>query len=283
MSRVSAARLLRLAGELDERERTIIEIVARLRLVSHAQLAALAPRSPQASPASAARSVRRRLARLSELGVLARLERRVGGLRAGSAGFVYYLGPVGQRLMAYWAGRGFVRGRFRPEPAGRYVRHRLAVSELYVQLRHAQAGGELELLAFEAEPDCWRRSMDGLGGAVMLKPDAYVRLGMGAYEDRCFIEVDLGSESRTVIAAKLRAYLDYFHSGAEQAASGVFPRVIWLSDTEVRRAALVEVASRLPAEHWRLFAVSTLDQAVEVLTNQIDSVITEARRNGGGL
>ena len=281
MSRVSAAGLLRLDSDLGEGERAAVEIVAKLRLVSHAQLAALlAPAHPQASAASTARTVRRTLARLTGLGVLARLERRVGGVRAGSAGFVYYLGPVGQRLMAYWEGRGLIRGRFRPEPGGRYVRHRLAVSELYVQLRRADRAGELDLLAFEAEPDCWRRSLDGFGSSVLLKPDAFVLVGIGAYEDRCFVEVDLGTESRSVIASKVRAYLDYFHSGIEQTQHGVFPRVVLLTNTELRRAALVDVVTRLPAEHWALFTVATLDRALEILSGQAGSASYESHVDG---
>jgi hypothetical protein len=272
MSRVSAAGLLRLAGDLGGPERAVIEVVAKLRLASHAQLTALlGPPHPHATAASTARAVRRTLARLTALGVLARLERRVGGVRAGSVGYVYYLGPVGQRLVAYWDGRGLIRGRSRPEPGGRYVRHRLAVSELYVQLSVADRAGALDLLAFDSEPDCWRRYLDGLGGSVVLKPDAFVQVGIGAYEERCFVEVDLGTESRSVIASKVRAYLDYFHAGIEQAASSVFPRVVLLTSTEARRAALVDVVMRLPAEHWALFTVATLDRALDVMSGQVAS------------
>jgi hypothetical protein len=247
-----------------------------LRLASHAQLAALlADSNGDASPVSVARGARRVLARLSERGVLARLQRRVGGIRAGSAGYIYYLGPAGQRLVAYWEGRGLTRGRFRPEPGGRYVRHRLAVSELYVQARCAERDGLLDLLKFDVEPDCWRRSLDGFGGVALLKPDAFVRVGVGAYEDRCFIEVDLGSESRVVIARKLGAYLDYFHGGHEQSEHGVFPRVLLLTNTEARRAALLDVCTRLPAEAWRLFTVTTLDRALIVIGGQIEDASPE--------
>lgn len=103
-----------------------------------------------------------------------------------------------------------------------------------------------------------------------------MRVGVGAYEDRWFIEVDMASESRSVIARKLRAYLDYFHSGQEQQAHGVFPRVALLTTTEDRRAALVGVCARLPAEAWRLFTVSTLDQGLAVLHGQIADEADEA-------
>jgi hypothetical protein len=282
MSRLSRGQLMVLATALPGRERELIELVARLRLLSHAQLAALLSAEDDAAlPLSSARSARRVLARLTARGVLARLERRVGGVRAGSSGYVYYLGPVGQRLIAYWNGQGLVRGRFRPEPGGRYVRHRLAVSEFYVQLRSADRDGELDLLSFDAEPDCWRRFSDSFGGSVVLKPDAFVRVGLGAYEDRCFVEVDLGTESRSVIADKLRRYLDYFQTGREQADHGVFPRVVLLTNSEARRAALVGVVGRLPAEHWSLFMVALLDEALDVLSGHVVSVGSDPHGDGG--
>jgi protein involved in plasmid replication-relaxation len=274
--RLTSVDLLALGAGLSARERMLLKTVARLRLASHAQLAALLTLgATTGSPISAARGARRVLARLTEASVLARLDRRVGGVRAGSAGYVYYLGPAGQRLVAYWQGRGLTRGRFRPEPGGRYVRHRLAVSELYVQAQVAAADGQCELLGFDVEPDCWRSWVDGFGGHGWLKPDAFVRLGLGAYEDSFFIEVDLASESRTVVARKARAYFDYFQTGAEQHARGVFPRVLWLTTTAARRAVLLDACARLPAEAWQLFTVALLDAALEVMGGQIDG---EAQR-----
>jgi hypothetical protein len=269
MKRVTTGQLLELGAELGARECEAIQTLGRLRLMTHAQLSAIIA-DDAGSPASAARSARRILARLTDSGVLTRLDRRIGGVRRGSAGYVYYLGPVGQRLVAYWQGRGLTRGRFRPDPGGRYVRHRLAVSELYIETYRAGHDGVLEPLAFDAEPECWRSYVNGFGGQGLLKPDAFLRIGVGAYEDRYFVEVDLGSESRTVIARKVRTYLDYFNTGQEQQSQGVFPRVLLLTNTQARRDALVEVCVQLPAEAWRLFTVTTLDRAVEVLSGQLD-------------
>lgn len=108
-----------------------------------------------------------------------------------------------------------------------------------------------------------------------------MRVGIGAYEDRCFVEVDLGTESRLVIAGKLRTYLDYFQAGAEQAEHGVFPRVVLLTNSEVRRAALVDVAGRLlPAEHWSLFTIGTLDQTMDLMSGTVAA--TAADHDDGG-
>jgi hypothetical protein len=265
MKRLPFARLLELGASLGESEREVIRTLARLHLMSHAQLAALLGFE---NSETSQRLARRILKRLNDDGMLARLERRIGGIRAGSAGYIYYLGPAGQRLVAYWDGQGLARGRYRPEPGSRYVLHRLAVSQLYVDLKDSDREGLLDLLTFDGEPDCWRTFGDRFGGTRTLKPDGFVRVGLGAYEDRYFVEVDLGSESRSVIGRKLRFYLDYFNTGAEQHAHGVFPRVLLLTNSEERRAALVMTCERLPAEAWRLFTITALDKAVAVFSGQ---------------
>lgn len=281
MRRTGRGDVLALGESLSARERELVLSVARFKLMGHRQLAVLLGLGErELGAASAARTSRRVLARLAETGLLGRISRRVGGVRAGSAGYVYYLGPAGQRLVALWEGRGLVRGRWRPEPGLRYVRHRLAVSDLYVQARSAAAAGGLELLAFDAEPDCWRTFTDRVGGRAVLKPDAYVRVGVGAYEDSFFVEVDLGSESRQVIARKTAAYLDYFHTGTEQAARGVFPRVLLLTDSQAREHGLAEVCGRLPVEQRRLFSVARLEQAIEVLSGEVEQAADEHQGDG---
>jgi hypothetical protein len=269
MKRLDLGHLLELGDDLTLKERSLIETVAKFGLMSHAQLAAyLRPFEREASEASRARTTRRTLSQLTALALLARFDRRVGGVRAGSSGYLYYLGPAGQRLLAYWQGQGLTRGRFRPDPGSRYVKHRLAVAELFIELWQVNSQGGLDLLAFDPEPACWRSFSDGLGGERLLKPDAHVRVGLGAYEDRYFVEVDLGTESTEVVLRKLRLYLSYFRTGTEQAGHGVFPRVLVLTNTEQRKAALLETCQRLPAEAWQLFVITTLDRALEVMRGQ---------------
>lgn len=268
MSRVRATRLLQLAEELTSSERTVIEALAELKLATHQQLATLL-RNParRVGLESEARSARRTLARLTALGIFRRLERRIGGIRAGSAGYIYYLGSPGQRLVAYWQGRGLVKGRHRPEPGSQFVRHRLAVSELYVQAILAQKRGQLDVLDFELEPASWRQMVDSFGGATILKPDAFVRIGAGDFTVSSFVEVDLGSESRSVIARKALAYIDYFNSGIEQAGNDVFPRVVFLTTSEARKAAIVDICAALPPERWELFTVTTLDRGLLAISS----------------
>jgi len=54
------------------------------------------------------------------------------------------------------------------------------------------------------------------GGTAICKPDAYVRLGIGEFEDSYFIEVDRGFETPTTLARKLDEYRRYWACGLEQ-------------------------------------------------------------------
>jgi hypothetical protein len=261
--RTEMARVLELGDRLSDRERAAVRAVATLRLATHAQLATLtAGRDSDLSEESAARVARRLLAGLAEAGMLARLQRRIGGIRAGSAGYVYYLGPVGQRLIAYWDGHGITGGRVRPEPGPRFVRHRLMVSQLYVDAHVASQEGALELLAFDVEPDCWRTYLDRQGQEAVLKPDAVVLTRAQGGQRRFLLEVDLATESRTVIERKLRRYAAYFDVDDGHAEQS---RVVLVAPTSAREAVLGQACEGLAPADRRRFSVGTLDRAVELL------------------
>ncbi len=256
MNRVSSRQLVELADTLPERERQVVQTVGRFKLVTGSQLGRLFFWDI-ARAASRGRAVRREIATLAEQHILYPLPRRVGGVRAGSAGQVVSLGPIGKRLLAYWQGEGFVRVRAAHEPGSLFARHTLAVAEQYVRLVEAERAGSGELIAFDTEPTSWRTFVSPHGGTVTLKPDAFVRLGVSDFEQRSFLEVDLGSEGRGALARQCRAYLAYFQSGQEQTETGVFPRVVWITTSTARVRLLVEVCSSLPPEYWQLFVVGT--------------------------
>src|SRR5438105_6223535 len=106
-------------NQLTERDFEIVVTVERLRLVTAKQIERIHFRS--GTTLSDARICRRRLERLVSLSVLARLDRRVGGVRAGSSGYIYTLAQVGQRLAN---GSGRIR---RPwTPGAMYTAHSVA-------------------------------------------------------------------------------------------------------------------------------------------------------------
>jgi Replication-relaxation len=265
-TRVTEAYVAELVQLLAPRERDLVSTLDRVRLASIKQLERL--HFVSESPRASARQARRSLQRLTSLRVVTPLERRVGGVRAGSSSTVYALDAAGQRLASACGPAGGSRMRRPWTPGLAFLAHHLAVSELFVCLREAERRSSVDLLAFDAEPLCWR-AFTGLGGArQVLKPDAFIRVGLGQYEDNYFVEVDRATQSRPAVARKLTVYRRFFQTGREQERFGVFPRVLFLVPSEARKVALVDVLAGHPADHWKLFQVARYDDALDVLTGR---------------
>jgi Replication-relaxation len=266
VGRVSTRLVDEVAERLSARDLELLALTARLRVMSGAQLRELF--WPEGNPATRARLARRGLARLADLSVLERLPRRIGGVRAGSSGLVFAPGRVGARLL-----QGEQGERSRPRrayaPGARYLAHQLAVAQLYVDLTLAGRWGLAELLAFDPEPACWRRYHGPYGAQLTIKPDAYVRLGVGEYEHSWFIEMDMASEAPVTLVGKARRYIDFWRGGTEQATRGVFPRVAWIAPDQTRAEIITEALADLP--HPELFATATAAEAVSLLTAGADS------------
>jgi Replication-relaxation len=265
VGRVSARLVSEVAERLSARDHELLALVARFRVMSGAQLRELF--WPEGTPATRARLARRGLARLADLTVLERLPRRVGGVRAGSSGLVFAPGRVGLRLLQQSASHRRVRRAY--APGERYLAHALAVGQLYVDLIRATRWGLAELLAFDPEPTCWRRYSSPYGARLTLKPDAYVRLGVGDYELSWFIETDMASEAPVTLLGKARRYIDYWHTGTEQTARDIFPHVAWIAPHAARAEVIAEALAGLP--HPELFATTTAHEAVSLLTTESNS------------
>lgn len=177
--------------------------------------------------ATSARSrvTRRNLARLRDLRVIAALDRKLGGARAGSEGLTYFVDVVGDRILHERPGQ---RARQTHEPSARFLKHRLAIADAHITLIQADRNRQIELVESAVEPTAWR-VFTGIGAARrVLKPDLYAET---ATEDdfvhAWFIEVDLGTESIPTLLAKCREYEAYRQTGIEQDRHGSFPIVIW--------------------------------------------------------
>lgn len=259
MTRLTARRLTAIDAVLGERDRDIVITVGELGMMSGEQLR-------QVFFASGAKDEGRRaslkvLSRLAECEVLARLERRVGGVRRGSTGFIYVLGPAGQRLLHRWQGLPSRRARRPLEPGQQFVAHRLAVAQLFADLHVVQRYGEVHLVEFSGEPACWRSRIGAFGNTSTLKPDAYVKLTIDSRQLHWFIEVDMATESTSVIATKAAAYLAHYRSGIEQP---VMPRVAWLVPSAKRQETLTRVLHDGSAPTG-LHAVTQTNRAIELL------------------
>ncbi|MGK5554335.1 replication-relaxation family protein [Actinomadura kijaniata] len=142
---------------LSERDRAILRTLGTVHVVTARQLVALhgagiGPRQAQAV-----------LASLTTPQVLSRLPRTVGGVRAGSAGFVYTLGPVGVWLLDP------SRRRRSWEVDRLFLAHTLGISQLYTDVVLAARAGCFELETFTAESTCWRTFYGLVSERLILK------------------------------------------------------------------------------------------------------------------
>lgn len=259
-TRTGRRELTELRARLVGRDLAIVGMVADLRLMSGRQLEAIFFSSEfHDSYDSASRAARRVLARLVEERVLVRLNRQIGGIRAGSRAFVYGLGPVGHRLLE----RTTSRPRYR-EPSALFVDHTLAIAQIVVSVINAARQGRCELISWQGEPRCWR-TFSSAGGRIMLRPDLYLALGVDEYEHRFFIEVDRDTEHLPSIFRKANLYDRYYRSGREQSKSGLFPTVLFVASDAKRGQAIergLQAMKKLPP---KLFATTCDDDVLEEL------------------
>jgi hypothetical protein len=264
----TAAACRKLADRLSERDWLVLQRVTALRFVTGSQLTRLCF-ADSADAQANARAARRALLRLTRLGILERLPRPIGGVRAGSAGFVYRPGLGGHRLAVLRAWQPERQRRRSLVPGTLFLRHTLAIAELHTRLTECERSGRFELLELAAEPLCWR-IYDGLGGQrSYLKPDSYVRLGLGPYEDSYFIEVDRGTEGSRALTWQLERYVAYNRTGQEQTRRGVFPKALWLTTSAERARAIEDCLRRLPADAQALFQVANFDDALRAMLEPI--------------
>jgi hypothetical protein len=218
------------------------------------------PSSSHSSELAAVRACSRALERLAAGGLLWRLDRRIGGVRAGSGSAICTLGPAGQRLL----GDGARRRAY--EPTRRFVDHTLAISQLVVDAIVADRTGTVSLVGYQAEPACWR-SFSRAGARMLLRPDLLLTLDAGGLRFMWWVEIDRASESLPVIIRKCRLYGAYYQTGQEQARrDGVFPRVCWIAPDERRASLMRRAIARERNLPDRLFIVTSSDRALEVLT-----------------
>lgn len=255
--RVRAGHVERLRQSLSERDWAVLHDVARLRLVTGGQL----ERLHFVNLGAVSRPVVRRrvLGRLVQARVLATLERRIGGVRAGSEGLIYYLDTAGQRLLV----PDGVARKIDP-PGERYVRHVLAVTEVYVSLTEQAQAGNLRLDRFEAEPASWWD--DGRGGRI--KPDGQVRVSNLDHADAWWLEVDLATEHLTTLKRKLGAYLDFFRRG-QLGPDGIMPLVLVTAPSAKRCSEIVRLIRQLPQQGEELFTVALHNDAAEVIVRRL--------------
>lgn len=263
--------LAALDARLSRRERAAISILLEMRFLSTAQLERWV--FDGATPLARARASRRGVAKLVELGLVRHLERRIGGVRAGSAGHINVLTALGLRLAAAHGWITPEQAHRTREPGTQFVRHHLAVAEAHLCVLEARARGELELLARQAEPAAWREFTAPGGGQVTLKPDACFTIGPGARSTHWLVEVDRATVGGSTLERKLSVYVDFSRSadfsrsGQALAARGATTKVLWLVPDRRRLDQLQQAFGRTPAAARPLFRAAIFDELIAVLAS----------------
>ena len=291
--RLYDSRLEELDAKLLERERAAISVLLEMRFLSTRQVERWVFEG--ATPLARARACRRSIAKLVELGIIRHLERRIGGVRAGSAGYINVLTPLGLRLAAAYGWITAEQARRTREPGGQFVRHYLAVAEAHLRVVEAGERGAIQVLERQAEPTAWREFTGPGGNRAILKPDAFFAIGSrpaigsGAGPTDWFLEVDRATVGSATLDRKLSTYVDYWHSGhyehsgnsqgsdQETAAPGVSLKVLWLAPDARRLDQLQQAFRRTPAEARAIYTAAIFDDLIPILANQDAAALGKRR------
>lgn len=267
-----------LDGQLADRDIQILHELERYRLLSTRQLQRLCfparPYGEHTSISAATRATTRVLTRLAVRHAITRLTRQIGGIRHGSAVGVWQLGPAGE---AYLRSRRGQPGRRRyVEPSYAFLAHTLAVADIAVSLTEQARLGRFELLELQAEPDCWRNLNGPEGTAATLKPDLSVVTADPDTETHSFVEVDRDTEHLSTVVRKCHLYQRYRQTGAEQAARGMFPAVVWVTPDAVRTQQITEAIAADPGLDGHLFYTVVTESALRSLAPYDDATGADA-------
>jgi len=261
-ARLSRRQLENMAVDMQGRDRAIMEALENCRYMTTGQVADFGF-TDHANPSAAQRAANRTMHRLRDMGLTSTLDRRIGGVRAGSSSLVWGLTNPGSRLLNLGQDNQPRKRSF--EPSAQFLNHTLGVSGLYTQLLGFPG---ITVVEVQFEPSCWR----GYDNAT-LKPDLYAVTSDGVYEDYWFLELDLATEAPSRIVDKCGQYEAYHNTGAEQKNIGLFPAVTWIVPDEKRRATVKNhIAESLELRHKGLFTV--------VLPDELEALI---RKGAGGV
>lgn len=257
--RIDADVLRQLAAAMPERDHHVLELIARHRFLTTRQIQYFAFAN-LGTEESAARTTRHVLQRLARTALIRSLAQRIGGVRAGSSARVWQLAPAGARLL-----RDDGTLYRTHQPSTRFLAHCLAVADTHLALRQLHDLPEVQEVRVDIEPECWRRYTGHGGEPRWLQPDLSAIVQTTDYDDRWFIEVDLGTEALPTLLKKCGQYESYRATGIEQDEHGAFPRVLWLFSKSERAETLQDAVRRSPRLTPELYRFATVDLFVEVI------------------
>jgi hypothetical protein len=262
LKRISGKQLESISRQLSDRDKAVLDSLLLARYLTSKQIQRLHFFN-MANKASATVTANRVLTKLKDYGLIEHLERRIGGVRAGSSSFVWVLNDHGYKILH--PGNQTRKRFYEPSPA--FLEHTLATAEAYLQLTEICRDNGMELTKIEFEPKCWRGYTDTDSRPATLKPDLFAVTASVDYEDHYFIEIDLATEAPSVVLDKCQRYARYYRGGTEQKKSGVFPFVVWIVPSVSRKESLQRnIAGCKSLNPKSIFTVITPDRFSVLLT-----------------
>jgi len=277
MIRITKRKLEEYSRVLSERDKAVMQSIKMCRFLKTDQVRRL-HFAGVTTQSTALRATSRTLTKLHGSGLIQPLRRRIGGVRAGSTSYIWTLKTAGIELLKLSEETSSSTPQAKPrkriyEPTYIFLKHTLAVAELYVRLYTANTDGiSVNLVQAEFEPSCWRGYNNPYGVNVTLKPDLYAVTATDGYEDYWFFEVDLDTEAPQRIIQKCERYGNYYLTGREQADTGVFPQVVWISPDEKRKQTLKRHIRENLSEYVDLFVVITFEELNALLLSGVTTV-----------
>lgn len=270
MKSLTIPRLEAIRADLTERDIRLLTFLRNLRYMKTDQIRRIFFPEGEKTLHACKVAAFKTLNRLQALGLITHLEKRIGGVRAGSQGMIWHITEAGARLLYLGTEKQNTRKRLL-EPVPSFLRHTIAVTETFTQIVEiCRDDPVMKLSRIEVEPDCWR-SYQKNGKSISLRPDLYAKTVTGDYFDHLFIEMDLDTEAPTAIVEKCRRYLEYYQTGKEQKVCGAFPLVLWIAPNPDRKDRMADAMktsfrNRFP----RIFFVIVPEELEAVLRDGVE-------------
>ncbi|MBP1045638.1 replication-relaxation family protein [Enterococcus sp. BWM-S5] len=264
--RISKPELRRLSALLDSREIEILQTINNVKFITANQLQRIFFTKNE-NQATNLRACNRQVNKLKKYGLIASLEQRIGGKRAGSGSTIWTISSAGFQLLRLDEIKSMKGTRKKLyEPNILFLEHTLAISEAFARLKELDQQKKIELLEVQHEPRCWR-TFSLKNTPTFLKPDLFARFAQtDEYEEFYFLELDQATEAPSRVVKKCKFYISYYNSGIEQRSNGVFPYVVWITVNEKRREQLTRYIHEYLPKAEMLFRVITIDEFETLLT-----------------
>jgi len=264
--RISRLQLMTLHKTMKEKELDILWNTRKYHFLTTAHIKRLHFKAGTTDAANL-RAANKCMKRLRELGLVAPLERRIGGVRAGSSALIWHLTEPGERLL--WLDepdKKHTRKRFE-EPSADFLHQTLAVAEAAVSIiTLAECQDGLSIRRLDTDFSYVVRYRDE---TISIKPGLYVVLHWDGYEYHWFVETAPYWDIVRNLVRRTEKYCKVYQQGAFQGQVGVFPLTVFMLPDDEQKIKLEQTINEQMPDYIRLFRFTTQDALEKAICAEI--------------